>query len=126
MIQRLFATGLSLQGAARLTAEPATVAAMGAVDDLDDTIRQIRTVIFGLERPRRPPVGLRSRILDVCAEAARGLGFDPTVAFDGPIDTVVPVDVGEDVMTCSVKALSNVSRTLVRGRVDVRLNRRSR
>jgi signal transduction histidine kinase len=122
VIQRLFATGLSLQGAARLTSEPATGRVMAAVDDLDTTIRHIRTVIFGLERATGgPPAGLRSRILDLCAEAARGLGFDPTVAFDGPIDTVVPADIGDDVTTVLREALSNVSRHAGARGVDVRV-----
>jgi signal transduction histidine kinase len=122
VIQRLFATGLSLQGAARLTTEPATSRVMAAVDDLDTTIRQIRTVIFGLERDTGgPTVGLRSRILDLCAEAARGLGFDPTVAFDGPLDTVVRVDLGQDITTVLREALSNVSRHASARAVDVRL-----
>jgi signal transduction histidine kinase len=126
VIQRLFATGLSLQGAARLTSEPATSRVMAAVDDLDTTIRQIRTVIFGLERgTSSPPTGLRSRILDLCAEAARGLGFDPTVAFDGPIDTVVPADAGDDVSTVIREALSNVSRHAGAHHVDVRIAARS-
>ena len=111
VIQRLFATGLSLQGVSRLSTEPVTSRVLAAVDDLDTTIRQIRTVIFGLERAAGGlPVGLRSNILDLCAEAARGLGFDPTVTFDGPIDTAVSAELGEDVLAVLREALSNVSR----------------
>ena len=122
VIQRLFATGLTLQGVSRLTTEPATGRVMTAVDDLDTTIRQIRTVIFGLERAAgTPPIGLRSRILDLCAEAGRGLGFDPTVAFDGPIDTIVPADVADDVTTVLREALSNVSRHAAAHAVSVRV-----
>ena len=111
VIQRLFATGLSLQGASRLTVEPATSRVMAAVDDLDTTIRQIRTVIFGLS-DRSP--GQRSGCAaasSICApKLARSLGFDPTVAFDGPIDAAVPDDLGDDVTTVLREALSNVSR----------------
>ena len=122
VIQRLFATGLTLQGVSRLTTEPARSRIMTAVDDLDTTIRQIRTVIFGLERVAGgPPAGLRSRILDLCAEAARSLGFDPTVAFDGPIDTMVPGDIGDDVTTVLREALSNVSRHAAAHAVSVRI-----
>ena len=122
VIQRLFATGLTLQGVSRLTTEPATGRVMTAVDDLDTTIRQIRTVIFGLERAASTSrIGLRSRILDLCAEAGRGLGFDPTVAFDGPIDTIVPADVADDVTTVLREALSNVSRHAAAHAVSVRV-----
>jgi hypothetical protein len=61
--------------------------ATAAVDELDATVRRIRTVIFGLERPSRDAVAsLRSRVLDLCAEAARVLGFEPRVFFDGPVE----------------------------------------
>ena len=120
VIQRLFATGLSLQAAARLTDEPARSRLMGAVDDLDDTIRQIRTVIFGLERPTsNAPVSLRARLLEVCAEAARALGFEPTVRFDGPIDLGVAVDDIADVVAVVREALANVARHAAATHVDV-------
>src|SRR5207248_741701 len=47
VIQRLFATGLGLQVAARLAQQPEVKSRIQhAVDDLDETIRQIRTTIF--------------------------------------------------------------------------------
>ncbi len=111
VIQRLFATGLSLQGLTRLTSEPVSGRLASAIDDLDATIRQIRTVIFGLERPvGRELNGLRGRILDLAVEAARVLGFDPRVTFSGPIDTVVDVGTADEVVAVLREALSNVSR----------------
>jgi signal transduction histidine kinase len=120
VIQRLFATGLSLQAAARQTDEPATSRLMSAVDDLDDTIRQIRTVIFGLERPAASePTSLRARLLDVCAEASRALGFEPTIRFDGPIDVAVGGTDTADVVPVVREALSNVARHAAASHVDV-------
>ncbi len=111
VIQRLFATGLSMQAVSRLTDEPAAGRIMSAVDELDTTIRHIRTVIFGLERPVTAPVtGVRGRVLDLCAEAARALGFDPKVGFDGPLDTVVDDVLADDLVAVLREALSNVSR----------------
>jgi signal transduction histidine kinase len=111
VIQRLFATGLSLQALARLTTEPATSKVMGAVDDLDETIRQIRTVIFGLDRPATTAAhGVRAHVVDVCAEAARALGFDPTVRFDGPVDAQVPADAADDIVAVVREGLANVAR----------------
>jgi GAF domain-containing protein len=67
VIQRLFATGLTLQGAARLSVRPEVASRLEqAVLDLDDTVREIRTTIFQLEtshRGRRP--GLRADVLDL-------------------------------------------------------------
>src|SRR5919106_1322946 len=51
IVQRLFATGLSLQGATTLIhGDPGTAAdrVQSAVDDLDLTIKHIRSAIFGL------------------------------------------------------------------------------
>jgi signal transduction histidine kinase len=120
VIQRLFATGLSLQAVARLTDEPARSRVMNAVDDLDDTIRQIRTVIFGLERPSASaPVSLRARLLEVCAEVARPLGFDPAIRFEGAIDVGVgPNDIA-DIVPVVREALSNVARHAGATHVDV-------
>jgi signal transduction histidine kinase len=111
VIQRLFATGLSLQSLCRLTDEPTTSRILAAIDELDGTIRQIRTVIFGLERPTSgPSTALRGRVLDLCAEAARVLGFEPTVGFSGPIDTVTGGELADEIVAVLREALSNVSR----------------
>ena len=119
VIQRLFATGLRLQGAARLAQRPeVTERILQSVDDLDLTVKHIRTAIFGLEATRRAAGGLRQRILSLASEAAGALGFDPHVVFDGPVDTV-----GEDVATQLLavlrEALTNVARHASASRVDV-------
>ena len=50
VIQRLFATGLLLQGPSRLADRPEVVERIEpAVDDLDQTVRHIRSVIFELQ-----------------------------------------------------------------------------
>ena len=58
VIQRLFATGMMLQGSVRLVhSDPAAAAERveAAVDDLDLTVKHIRTAIFGLEQDRVDP-----------------------------------------------------------------------
>jgi signal transduction histidine kinase len=111
VIQRLFATGLALQGAQRL-AERADVRErlQQAVDDLDVTVRQIRSAIFELDTRRLPGHSLRRDVLDVAAEAARPLGFEPTVRFDGPVDAAVTDDVAEHLLAVLREALANVAR----------------
>jgi signal transduction histidine kinase len=52
VIQRLFAIGLTLESASRLTSEPEARARLDkAVSDLDVTVRQIRATIFELDDP---------------------------------------------------------------------------
>ena len=120
VIQRLFATGLSLQGAARLAERPEVAARIEqAVEDLDATVKHIRSAIFGLEASAVHVGGLRALILDIAAEAASVLGFEPRVLFDGPVDTRVPDDVGTELVAVLREGLANVARHAKASRVDV-------
>jgi signal transduction histidine kinase len=121
VIQRLFATGLTLQGAGRLvTDREARRRIDQAVDELDATVRQIRTVIFDVERSHTDGSrSLRGEVLDLTREAARSLGFEPRVAFDGPVDTLVSALVGVEVLATLREALSNVARHAAARHVEV-------
>lgn len=111
VIQRLFATGLSLQGTSNLIRDPVVARRIEtAVEDLDITVRQIRTAIFGLETARLGRSGAREHVLTVVTEAARALGFEPRVLFDGPIDSVVDDDVAIELVATLREALANVAR----------------
>lgn len=120
VIQRIFATGLALQGAARLVDRPEVAERIeSAVDDLDLTVRHIRSAIFGLEAARDRRGGLRREVLALVAEASGPLGFEPRVLIDGPIDAHVPEVLGVDVLACLREALTNVARHAGATRVDV-------
>lgn len=113
VIQRLFATGLSLQGSLRLAQNPDVVRRIeAAVEDLDLTVRHIRTAIFGLEASRAGghDEGLRSRVISITTEASRTLGFDPEVTFAGPVDAQVSDHIGNDLLASLREGLSNVAR----------------
>ena len=111
VIQRLFAVGLSLQGAlTRAVTDPALERMHQAIDDIDETIRDIRSAIFALHTRRPGGANLRDEVLTIAAEAARPLGFEPTVAFDGPIDSASS-DVMQEHLTATLReALSNVAK----------------
>jgi signal transduction histidine kinase len=111
VIQRLFAAGLSLQStAATLGSGQATDRILATVDELDTTIRQIRTSIFQLQRvPQSRVHGLRARLLDIATDLAPVLGFEPSVRLSGVLD-VLPDDVAEDVLAVVRESLSNVAR----------------
>jgi signal transduction histidine kinase len=127
VIQRLFATGLSLQGATGLVrSDPARAVARieGAVDDLDATVTQIRSAIFALETTEAAnpmTARLRNRVLDLAREAAGPLGREPTVTFDGPVDAATPDHVVPDVLATLREALSNVARHARATSTQVRL-----
>ena len=110
VIQRLFATGMVLQGAQRMTSDPAVEERVGrAVHELDQTIREVRSTIFALHHAHEGG-GLRSQVLQEVAAGSSALGFEPTVRFDGPIDSTVSDDVREHVVAALREALSNAAR----------------
>ncbi|MEV6164930.1 GAF domain-containing protein [Streptomyces sp. NPDC052052] len=121
-IQRLFATGMTLQSVVRLVEQPeASERLVRAVDDLDETIKIIRSAIFDLRARDRAGQGLRVRIAKEIEQAARALGFQPSLRMGGLIDTDVPADVAEQVVAVLGEALSNVARHARATAVDVSL-----
>lgn len=122
VIQRIFAIGLALQSSVPLVEEPELRSRIEeAVTDLDDTIRQVRTAIFALEPPPAAVQGLRSRVLELCAEAARSLAFEPEVRFSGPIDQQVSQRVAGELLATLREALSNVARHARAGSTEVEI-----
>jgi len=120
VIQRLFATGLALQGTVRaIDNTEAAQRVQAAVEDLDETIRQIRSTIFALQAPRVAGRGLRAEILALATEAAASLRFEPRVRLDGPLDHGVPPQVGDQLLAVLREALSNVVRHAGASRVVV-------
>ncbi|MER5352155.1 GAF domain-containing protein [Kitasatospora sp. NPDC002551] len=122
-IQRLFATGMTLQSAARLIDHPgASDRVLRAVGDLDETIKIIRSTIFGL-RAREEAVGhgLRARAVKVVEQAQAVLGFAPRLSMEGLLDTDVPAEVAGHVLAVLGEALSNAARHAAASRVEVAL-----
>ena len=120
VVQRLFATGLGLQGTARLTDRPEVRERLHKhIAELDETIRQIRSAIFELDAPSLVGHSLRRDILDLTAESARMLGFDPVVHLDGPIDTLVPESMITTILAVVREALANIARHANARHVDV-------
>ena len=122
VIQRLFATGLALQGTVRLVANDPTAATSRielAVDDLDLTVKYIRSAIFELEGARMSQSGPRRQLLDVIEEAAEPLGFEPRVLIDGPLDSGLDDATVADAVATLREALTNVAKHSHATRVDV-------
>ena len=111
VIQRLFATGLSLQGLGRYLGDPDAEARLdSAVNDLDETIREIRRTIFSLQQSDPQDVGLRARVLDVVSQSTTALGFEPHVRLEGPLDDGVPAPVQAHLLAVLRELLANVAR----------------
>jgi signal transduction histidine kinase len=121
VIQRLYATGMTLQGTIPLIAIPEVAERVNrSVDALDETIREIRSAIFALQtRQEVGPASLRARVLAIADEMTGLLGFAPSLRFDGNLDAAVPDEVAEHMLGALREALSNAARHATASRVDV-------
>ena len=110
VIQRLFATGLSLQAASHGLDDRAAGKLGQAVNELDATITEIRNAIFGLEaRPADRP-NLSAALLALVDEVTQPAGLEPTVRIDGPLNSLVCPALGDELLTVAGEALVNVAR----------------
>ena len=122
VIQRLFATGMSLQGAGRVADLPPAAAERvdRAVDELDETIREIRQTIFALHEPVDGPAsGTRGRALREISQSAALLGFEPAIRFVGAVDAMVPTEVADHLIAAMREALTNAAKHSQANQVDV-------
>jgi signal transduction histidine kinase len=128
VIQRLFATGLTIQAAAVRAADPVLTAKLeAAVDDLDDTIRQIRTSIFQLQDQTSDGAGgPRAALIDVVASVEPALGLVPNLTFVGPIDTLIRPDVLDDAEAVVREGLTNIAKHADATRVDISVSASAR
>ncbi|MEV6702237.1 GAF domain-containing protein [Streptomyces sp. NPDC051453] len=120
-IQRLFATGMTLQSAQRFVEHPQAAERLArAIDDLDATIKIIRSTIFGLRERDVPGVPkLRLRAVQAVDAAGAALGFAPALRMEGLIDTEVPPAVADEVLAVIGEALANVARHARASSVEV-------
>lgn len=120
VIQRLFATGLMLRGAHRVATQPeARERIETAVNELDITIRDLRSAIFELHH--RTPNSLRSDLGRLVSDYANLLGFRPRLTARGPIDTVIDTELRSQVLAVFREALSNVAKHAQATSVDITL-----
>lgn len=123
VIQRLFATGLQLQGVAAMTTSAEVARRLDeTVSALDDTIKAIRGTIFELQN--KQAASLRSEIRNLVREYVPVLGYTPAVRTSGPVDTAVPAHVAEQLLPVLREAVSNVARHALadRAEIDVRVS----
>jgi signal transduction histidine kinase len=109
VIQRLFAVGLSVQGAARDAVKPTVAQRLErVVDDLDETIKDVRRTIYQLHATPGTG-GLRSELDEVLEHAEDALGFAPSLRTEGPL-SAVPDEVGADLVAVLRESLTNAAK----------------
>jgi PAS domain S-box-containing protein len=120
VVQRLFAAGMTLQSVASIAGDREDIAhrVNDVVDELDTTIREIRTAIYKLQPQAERRPGLRSEVLAVIEHERDALATEPRIHFDGVLD-VVADDIAAHLLATLREALSNVARHAAAGNVDV-------
>jgi signal transduction histidine kinase len=121
VIQRLYATGMSLEGTmTMITKREVADRVRNAVDAMDDTIRDIRGTIFALQsRDRASAPRLRAEIAALADEMAGMLGFAPALRLGSGLDSRASGELSEQVIVVLREALSNAARHAAATRVDV-------
>jgi signal transduction histidine kinase len=106
VIQRLFATGLSLQSALRLVTQPMVQSRIDdAVDDIDAAIKEIRQAIYQLHRPVRAEE-TSGHLQTLTASFSEALGFHPHLSVEGPLDGLGPA-LASEVLAVVREGLAN-------------------
>jgi signal transduction histidine kinase len=124
IVQRIFSSGMTLQAVAQACEDTRPDVAKRineVIDDLDQTIRQIRTAIFSLDTASDTTSDVRLSLLRVVAEASRLLDFEPELSIEGPVDALVPHAVRDDAVSVLREALTNVVRHAEATSVRVRV-----
>jgi signal transduction histidine kinase len=117
VIQRLFAAGMVLQTMVPVTdRKDLSNRINDVVDELDVTIREIRSTIFALQSPTHR--GLRVSIFAMVDGARELLGFSPELRIDGPVDSVAEAT-AEHLLAVLQEALSNVAQHAGASQVSV-------
>jgi signal transduction histidine kinase len=122
VIQKLFASGLTLQAATRQPDRDLMAGQVSAViDELDDIIDEIRGTIFELTEVEVPG-GLRRAVLALAAELSPTLGLRPEVSFSGQVDNLVPQPVADHVLAVLRESLTNAGKHSQAARLSVSLD----
>lgn len=120
VIQRLFATGLSLQGTAAVLDGEAAERITAQVDEIDGAIAQIRQSIFAMRRdPESTSVSVRARILEIVDRVSDQMESKPRVIFSGPVDLMASGTMTDDVAAVVTEALANAVRHAHATKVDI-------
>ena len=121
VIQRLYATGMSLQGTMPMIGRPEAADRVSrAVDDMDQTIREIRGTIFALQaRDADRASDPRADIARLVEEMTVMLGFAPSLRLGAGLRTLNNEELTGQALAVLREALSNVARHAGASRADV-------
>ena len=109
VIQRLFATGLTLQSIApKLDAHPNEAEKLSSsIKELNNTIKELRQTILHLTSTDSDRVTLRRRVMSEVESYRSFLRSTPSITFEGAIDTIASEEIGEQLIATLRELLSN-------------------
>ncbi|GAA4992742.1 sensor histidine kinase [Actinopolymorpha pittospori] len=119
VIQRLFGIGTNLQIAAGLTDRPEVGTRVSqAIEDLDETTREVRAAIFQLHEARRDEPSVRADLIGAVDRVRERFGFIPRLVVRGPLDTI-PARIRGELLASLREALSLVGKYATPSDVEV-------
>jgi len=122
VIQRLFGVGLVLQLALTGEVDETSRERVNlALDDLDTTIREIRTTIFEIDRDEEEHLPLETRVRSLTDELSGRLGVSATIRVAEGIDDEIDSARARTTVTALREVLANVARHAQATKVDVEL-----
>jgi len=121
VIQRLYATGMSLQGTMpMITRSEVADRVTRAVDDMDQTIKEIRGAIFSLQaRDVSSDWDPRADVVRLVEEMTPMLGFAPSLRLGAGLRGLTSGELADQALTVLREALSNVARHAAATQADV-------
>jgi signal transduction histidine kinase len=121
VIQRLYATGMSLEGTMPMITKPEVANRItNAVDAMDETIKDIRATIFALQaHDATGQSNLRGDIVVLVEEMTPVLGFAPSLRLGAGLGAPVSPELAGQVLAALREALSNAARHADARQVDV-------
>ncbi|HEX8005113.1 MAG TPA: GAF domain-containing protein [Trebonia sp.] len=121
VIQRLYATGMSLEATMPMITKPQAADRVGqAVEAMDLTIKDIRGAIFALQaRENNSQPDLRGDVVDLVEEMTPMLGFAPSLRLGAGLRAPVSAEAAEQALAALREALSNAARHADASQVDV-------
>jgi signal transduction histidine kinase len=122
VIQRVFGVGMRLSSLLPAVPDVTADHLREVVAELDGVISDIRTTIFDLQTDHSVPGRLRAGVLRLASDAGERLGFQPRIRFEGPVETAVDHEAGEQLMAVLRESLSNVIRHAHASSVDIEIS----
>jgi signal transduction histidine kinase len=121
VIQRLYATGMSLEATMPMITRPQVADRVGqAVEAMDLTIKDIRGAIFALQaRDSVSQPDLRGDVVSLVEEMTPMLGFAPSLRLGAGLRAPVSAEAAEQALATLREALSNTARHADASQVDV-------